>query len=168
MGFNSGFKGLIRRACNSCFAFCRPRRECPPKHPLSRLRHCGFSVFSSGKWQGRIVATTSSHVSCNSLIPHHGRSLQASQGAGTVQALGYGQTFQTSNPFMDQKFASSPKRRGRLWEPPNFLLNGYRGSFPGVKRPGREVSHPSPPRSEMSETIPLLPRHASITSTRRL
>ena len=116
---------LIRRAYNSCFAFCSPRSECPPKHQLSRLWHCGFSVYSPGKCQGRFVATTSSHISCNSLISHHGRSLQASHGVGTVQGLGYGRTFQISNPFMDQKFVSSPKRRGRLWDQPSLLLNGY-------------------------------------------
>jgi len=85
-----------------------------------------------------------------------------------VQGLGYGRTFQTSNPSMDQKFVSSPKRPARLWDPPSLLPNGYRLSFPGVKRLGREVSHPSPPRSEMSGTTPLLPLHATITSTRRL
>jgi hypothetical protein len=32
---------------------------------------------------------------------------------------------------------ASPKRPDRLWVP----QNGYRGSFPEVKRPGREVNH---------------------------
>jgi hypothetical protein len=31
--------------------------------------------------------------------------------------------------------------------PRNFLFSGYRGSSPGVKRPGREVNH-SPPSSD--------------------
>ena len=33
------------------------------------------------------------------------------------------------------------ERSDRLWGPPIFLLNGYRDSFPGIKRPGHEVDH---------------------------
>jgi len=33
--------------------------------------------------------------------------------------------------------------------------NGYRVSFPGVKRPGRGVDHPSPSSSEVKERIEL-------------
>jgi hypothetical protein len=38
----------------------------------------------------------------------------------------------------------SPTRPDRLWDPPILLYNGYRGSFQGLKRPGREVNHPPP------------------------
>ena len=30
----------------------------------------------------------------------------------------------------------------RPWGPPSLLYDGYRVSFPGVKRPGRGVDHP--------------------------
>jgi hypothetical protein len=40
----------------------------------------------------------------------------------------------------------SPKRPHRLWGPPSLLFNGYRRSFPVLKRPGRDVDH-SPPSS---------------------
>ena len=33
----------------------------------------------------------------------------------------------------------SPKRRDSLQRPPSFLLKRYRGSFPPVKWPGRDV-----------------------------
>jgi hypothetical protein len=34
----------------------------------------------------------------------------------------------------------SPKRSDQLWGPLNFLINGYRGSSPGVKWPEHEGS----------------------------
>jgi hypothetical protein len=33
-------------------------------------------------------------------------------------------------------FFSYPPRPDQLWDPPSFLFNGYRGSFPGVKAVG--------------------------------
>jgi len=44
-----------------------------------------------------------------------------------------------SNPGRGRVFRTSP---GRVWGPPSFLYNGYRVSFPGVKRSGRGVDHP--------------------------
>jgi hypothetical protein len=35
-------------------------------------------------------------------------------------------------------------RPHRPWGPPSLLYNGYRVSFPGVKRPGLGVDHPPP------------------------
>ena len=45
----------------------------------------------------------------------------------------------------DEIFRTRPDRP---WVPPVLLYNGYRVSFPGVKRPGRGVNHtpPLPPR----------------------
>jgi hypothetical protein len=51
-----------------------------------------------------------------------------------------------SSPGRGKRFFFSPKRPDRLWGPPSPLFNGYRGSFPGLQRPGREVNH-SPPSS---------------------
>ena len=39
------------------------------------------------------------------------------------------------------RFFSSPKRTDRLWGPHSLLFQGYRVSFPGIKRPGRDVDH---------------------------
>jgi hypothetical protein len=45
---------------------------------------------------------------------------------------------------LGSRIVSSPRRPDRLWGPPNLLYNGYRGSFPGLKRQRREADH-SPP-----------------------
>jgi hypothetical protein len=49
-----------------------------------------------------------------------------------------------SNLGRDHRSVSPPKRPVRLWGPSSLVFNGYRGSFPGVKRPQREVDHSSP------------------------
>jgi len=46
-------------------------------------------------------------------------------------------------------------RPDRPWGPPSLLYNGYRVSFPGVKRPGRGVDHPHPSRAEVKERVEL-------------
>jgi hypothetical protein len=43
----------------------------------------------------------------------------------------------------------------RPWGPPNLLYNGYRVSFPEVKRPGRGVNHPLPSSAEVKERVEL-------------
>jgi hypothetical protein len=37
----------------------------------------------------------------------------------------------------------------------SLLYNGYRVSFPGVKRPGRDVKHPPPSSAEVKERVEL-------------
>jgi hypothetical protein len=39
--------------------------------------------------------------------------------------------------------------------PPSLLYNGYRVSFPGVKRPGRGVDHPPPSNAEVKQRVEL-------------
>jgi hypothetical protein len=41
----------------------------------------------------------------------------------------------------------------RPWGPPDLLYNGYRVSFPGVKRPGRGVDHPPSSSAEVKERL---------------
>ena len=43
----------------------------------------------------------------------------------------------------------------RPWGPLRLLYNGYRVSFPGVKRPGRGVNHPHPSSAEVKERVEL-------------
>ena len=52
----------------------------------------------------------------------------------------------------DQKgfYFSTPKRPDLLWVLPSILFNGYRGSSPGVERPGREADRSSPFRAEFN------------------
>jgi hypothetical protein len=46
-------------------------------------------------------------------------------------------------------------RLDRPWSPPSLLYNWYRVSFPGVKRPGRGVTHPPPSSAEVKERVEL-------------
>jgi hypothetical protein len=46
-------------------------------------------------------------------------------------------------------------RPDRSWDPPSLLYNGYRVSFPGVKRPGRGVNHQPPYSAEVKERVEL-------------
>jgi len=46
-------------------------------------------------------------------------------------------------------------RSNRLWGPTSAVKIGYRGSFPRVKRPGREFDHSLPPSANVQETTKL-------------
>ena len=72
-----------------------------------------------------------------------------------VQRFAMSRTVRGSNPGGDEIFRTRPDR---FWGPPNFLHNGYRVSFPGVKRRGRGFD--SPPH-----LAPRLKKECSYTST---
>ena len=42
---------------------------------------------------------------------------------------------------MGKRFSSSPKRPNQLCSPPTLPFNGYKGSFPVLKRAGLKVNH---------------------------
>ena len=46
-------------------------------------------------------------------------------------------------------------RPDRHWSPPSLLYNGYRLSFPGVKRPGRGVNHLPSSSARVKERVEL-------------
>ena len=56
-----------------------------------------------------------------------------------------------SNPGTGKQFISSPERPDRLWAPHSIVSKSHRGSFPGIKRPVREVTH-SPPSGAGDKT----------------
>jgi len=53
-----------------------------------------------------------------------------------------------------------------LWGPPGVLYNWYRLSFPGVKRPGRDVNHPLPCSKEVKSVDILQTKHCQCISVR--
>ena len=57
-----------------------------------------------------------------------------------------------SKPGGSEIFRTRPERP---WGPYSLLYNGYRVSFPGVKRPGRGVNHPPLSRAEVKERVQL-------------
>jgi len=59
-----------------------------------------------------------------------------------------GWTVRGSNPGGWEIFCNSPHRS---WGPPSLVYNGYRISFPGVKRPGRDVNYPPPCSAKVKE-----------------
>jgi hypothetical protein len=61
-------------------------------------------------------------------------------------------TVRGSNPGGGEIFRSRPDRP---WGPPSLLYNGYRVSFPGVKRPGRGVDHPPSSSARVKERVEL-------------
>jgi hypothetical protein len=44
-------------------------------------------------------------------------------------------------------------RQDRPWGPPSFLYKGYRVSFQGVNRTGRDVDHATPSSAEVKERV---------------
>jgi hypothetical protein len=56
---------------------------------------------------------------------------------GSVQATSWKK--RRSKAGTNKRFFSSPKRPDPLWGSHSLLLNGYRGSFPGINWPGRHV-----------------------------
>jgi hypothetical protein len=66
--------------------------------------------------------------------------------------LATGWTGRGSNPGGEEIFRTYPDQS---WGPPSVQYNGSRVSFPGVKRSGRGVNHPSPFSAEVKERIEL-------------
>jgi hypothetical protein len=63
-----------------------------------------------------------------------------------------GWTVGGSNPGEGEVLCLCPKRP---WCAPSHLHNGHRVSFPGIKRPGRDVDHQPPSSAEVKERAQL-------------
>jgi hypothetical protein len=72
--------------------------------------------------------------------------------AQSVQRLAAGYTVRRSKPVGDYIFRT---RLDQPWGPSSLLYNGYRVSFPGVRRPERDVDHPSSSSAEVKEGVEL-------------
>ena len=72
--------------------------------------------------------------------------------AQSVYRLATGWKVRGSNPGGGEIFRAGPDRS---WGPPSLLYNGYRVSFPGVKRPGRGVEQSLPSSAEVKEIVDL-------------
>ena len=64
----------------------------------------------------------------------------------------YGLKVRGLNACRGEIFATRPDRP---WGPPSLLYNGYRVSFPGVKRPECGVDRPPPSSAEVKEWVEL-------------
>jgi hypothetical protein len=74
--------------------------------------------------------------------------------AQSVKLLATGWTVRGSNTGGGEIFHTrTDQPRG----PPSLLYNGYRVSFPGVKRPGRGVDHPPTFSAEVKERVVISP-----------
>jgi hypothetical protein len=76
---------------------------------------------------------------------------------GPRQLIRYGDTLRAGRSGDRTPFGSeiSRTRPDLPWGPPSLLYNGYRVSFPGVKRPGPGVDHPPPSSAEVEERVEL-------------
>jgi hypothetical protein len=72
--------------------------------------------------------------------------------AQAVWRLSTGWTTRGPNTGGRRDFATCPHR---VWGPPSLLYNGYRVSFPGVKRPGCGVNHTPPSGVEVQKSVQL-------------
>jgi hypothetical protein len=84
------------------------------------------------------------------------------QNTSVGTATGYGLNGRVSIPG-GMRFFSTPQCPDRLWGSPSRLSNEYRGLFPGIKRPGREVDHSSQSSAKVKKggALPPLPTTSS-------
>jgi hypothetical protein len=62
---------------------------------------------------------------------------------GRGRSVGIATRYVLDGPGIESRWGEIFRTRpGRPWGPLCLLYNGYRVSFPGVKRPGRGVDHP--------------------------
>ena len=63
---------------------------------------------------------------------------------GRDRSVGIATRYGLDGPGIESRWRArfTTSVQNRTWGPPSLLYNGYRVSFPWVKRPGRGVDHP--------------------------
>ena len=71
---------------------------------------------------------------------------------GRNSLVGIGTRYVLGRPGTESRWSEIfATRSDRPWSPPSLLYNGYCISFPGAKRPGRDVDHPLHLASRLNE-----------------
>jgi hypothetical protein len=75
---------------------------------------------------------------------------------GRDNSVGIATRYGLGDPGIESRWGEIFRTRpDRPWGPPSLLQNGYRISFPGVKRSGRVVNHSVPYSAEVKERVKL-------------
>jgi hypothetical protein len=75
---------------------------------------------------------------------------------GRDSSVGIATCYEMDGPGIESRWGEIfSTRPDRPWDLSSLLYNGYRVSFPGVKRPGRGVDHPPPSIAEVKERVEL-------------
>ena len=74
---------------------------------------------------------------------------------GWYSSVGIATRYAPDGPGIESRWGSEifRTRLDRPWGPPSRLYNEYGVSFPGVRRPGRDVDHPQPSSAEVKERV---------------
>jgi hypothetical protein len=105
----------------------------PPQHGVRGAR-------CHAKKKNSIIEYVGKNIAKRAVIAHPG------------ERLAMGWTVRESNSAGGETFRTRPFRP---WDPPSLLHNGYRVSYPGIKRPGHGVDHPPPSSAEVKERVEL-------------
>jgi hypothetical protein len=73
---------------------------------------------------------------------------------GRDSSVGIATRYGLDGPGIESRWGRDFPHPSR-WVPPSLLYNGYRVSFPGVKRPGRGVVHPPSSSAGVKERVEL-------------
>jgi hypothetical protein len=160
-------KAFTKRAC---FFFSAPLSWQPAGYSEIYSREAVLNYTPQSYLHKSFIANSFTALSVATL-----HSVQCSRDGRIMNLNGFGwfsrysDGLRAGRPGFDSRhrFFCTPRRPGRLWSPPILLSNGYRGAFPGLKRPGREADH-SPPSSAEVKSGAAIPQFLYTSSWRDL